>query len=59
MTEQHKKQNDNWQADWTAHEMAQLDGWLTATPAQRLAWLEEALQLAYKAGAIDVSRKNQ
>ncbi|MDR4495140.1 MAG: hypothetical protein AB7P17_09375 [Nitrospirales bacterium] len=24
----------------------------SATPAQRLAWLEEALELAYRAGAI-------
>ncbi len=25
---------------------------LSATPAQRLAWLEEALELAYQAGAL-------
>jgi hypothetical protein len=32
---------------------AELDDALRATPAQRLAWLEEALRLAWKAGAND------
>jgi hypothetical protein len=37
---------------WEGNREAQLRSWLKATPAQRLAWLEEALQLAWKAGAI-------
>jgi hypothetical protein len=31
---------------------------LTATPAQRLAWLEEALELAYQPGALLSKTKN-
>lgn len=30
----------------------------SATPAQRLAWLEEALELAYQAGALQSKTKN-
>ena len=37
---------------WDEVKEAELDDTLRATPAQRLAWLEEALQLAWKAGAI-------
>jgi len=37
---------------WDEVKQAELDDALHATPAQRLAWLEEALQLAWKAGAI-------
>lgn len=37
---------------WGEVKEAELDDALRATPAQRLAWLEEALQLAWKAGAI-------
>jgi hypothetical protein len=42
----------NWRADWKAAEDAMLDASLSATPAQRLAWLEEALRFAYRAGAL-------
>jgi hypothetical protein len=38
---------------WDEVKEAELDDALRATPAQRLAWLEEALQLAWKAGAIN------
>ena len=31
---------------------ALLDSTLTATPAQRLAWLEDAIEIAYRAGAL-------
>jgi len=37
---------------WDAVKEAELDDALRATPAQRLAWLEEVLQLAWKAWAI-------
>jgi len=30
---------------------------LSATPAQRLAWLEEALELAYQAGALPLKTR--
>jgi hypothetical protein len=35
----------------TPEEEAQLRLWASATPAQRLAWLEEVVTLAWKAGA--------
>ena len=38
--------------NWTADEQNLLAATLAATPAQRLAWLEEALQLAYASGAL-------
>lgn len=37
---------------WDEVKAAELDDALRATPAQRLAWLEDALQLAWKSGAI-------
>jgi len=41
-----------WPVTWDEVKEAELDDALRATPAQRLAWLEEALRLAWKAGAI-------
>ncbi len=41
-----------WPGTWDEVKEAELDDSLRATPAQRLAWLEEALRLAWKAGAI-------
>lgn len=43
---------DGPQADWDAAQQDLLAAMLAATPAQRLAWLEEALQLAYASGAL-------
>ncbi|MGE0275102.1 MAG: hypothetical protein AB7G68_00985 [Nitrospiraceae bacterium] len=40
------------QADSDAVDQGFLDAMLAATPAQRLAWLEEALRLAYASGAL-------
>ena len=36
----------------TEDEKAELRQWASATPAQRLAWLEEAQQIAYRSGAL-------
>ena len=47
-----KKPTHDWQADWEDNERAELRSWLSATPVQRLAWLEEALELAHQAGAL-------
>jgi hypothetical protein len=44
--------NSNWRADWSDIEDAQLDAALSATPAQRLAWLEEALDFARHVGTL-------
>jgi len=45
------------QADWDAAQQDLLAATLAATPAQRLAWLEEALRLAYASGAFKPRRK--
>ena len=41
-----------WVGTWADVEQAQLETMLMATPAQRLAWLEEALRLAYDSGTL-------
>lgn len=41
---------------WDASDQSLLSATLKATPAQRLAWLEEALQLAYASGALKPRR---
>lgn len=35
-----------WDGGWHSHRQAQLDAWCSATPARRLAWLEEAMVFA-------------
>ena len=45
-----------WVATWADVEQAQLETMLRATPAQRLAWLEEAMRLAYASGALGTDR---
>ena len=39
-------------SQWDASAQNLLRATLSATPAQRLAWLEEALELAYQSGAL-------
>ena len=39
-------------ATWDGNRDALLDSTLAATPAQRLAWLEDAIEIAYRAGAL-------
>lgn len=41
-----------WDGSWEAHRERQRQAWMDATPAQRLAWLEDALLLAHRAGAL-------
>jgi len=43
---------DDWEADWDGHGRWQLAAGLAATPAQRLAWLEEMMLLAFRSGAL-------
>ncbi len=43
-------------ADWDARDQQLLTATMAATPAQRLAWLEEAIQLAYASGALKPKR---
>lgn len=48
--------DDEWGVGWEAHRVHQLTLALHATPAQRLAWLEEVIALAYQAGALPKRR---
>ncbi len=43
---------DCWDATWEGARRQLLESTLAATPAQRLAWLEEVLEIAYRAGAL-------
>jgi len=43
---------DRWDATWEGARRQLLEATLAASPAQRLAWLEEMLELAYRAGAL-------
>jgi len=45
-----------WTGTWVEVEQAQLETMLRATPAQRLAWLEEAMRLAHASGALGAER---
>jgi hypothetical protein len=47
-----RPRHDEWGASWEAHRIHQLTLALDATPAQRLAWLEEAIILAHRSGAL-------
>jgi hypothetical protein len=43
---------DDWQVDWEGNRRQQLLQTLRATPGQRLRWLEEMIQFAYRTGAL-------
>ncbi len=47
----------DWRATFEENEMRLLELTYSATPAQRLAWLEEALKLAYRVGALNSQTK--
>jgi hypothetical protein len=49
----------DWQVDWESHRRVQLTAAMDATPARRLAWLEEMLQLAYRVGALKPPRTSR
>jgi hypothetical protein len=44
--------SDRWDATWEGARKLLLESTLAATPAQRLEWLEEMLEVAYRAGAL-------
>lgn len=44
--------SDPWDATFEGARTRLLESTLAATPAQRLAWLEEMLEIAYRAGAL-------
>jgi hypothetical protein len=47
--------DESWHVDWESHRLQQLTAAMDASPAQRLAWLEETLRLAYRSGALKAS----
>lgn len=51
MTERPESEG-RWDATWEGARRQLLESALSATPAQRLAWLEEMLELAHRAGAL-------
>ena len=58
MTERAESDN-RWDATWEGARKQLLESTLAATPAQRLAWLEEMLELAHRAGALGTKRTGQ
>lgn len=48
----HPESDRPWDATWEGARQQLLESTLAATPAQRLAWLEEILSIAYRAGAL-------
>lgn len=57
MTDEREGASGKTQAgDWDASDQSLLSATVMATPAQRLAWLEEALCLAYATGALKPRR---
>ena len=52
MTAERPEAADRWDATWEGARRQLLESTLAATPAQRLAWLEEVLEIAYRAGAL-------
>ncbi|BCA54432.1 hypothetical protein W02_15720 [Nitrospira sp. KM1] len=49
-------QNVAHSTDWNANDQNLLTATLAATPAQRLAWLEDAMRVAYTSGALKPRR---
>jgi hypothetical protein len=43
---------DDWEVDWDDQERWRMIAGLAATPAQRLAWLEQMRALALRSGAL-------
>jgi hypothetical protein len=43
---------DDWPVTWAAQREDQLARALAASPAERLAWLEEMIRLAFQTGAL-------
>jgi len=49
----------DWEADWESHRLRQLSFALAASPAERLAWLEEMIALAHHTGALPRPRAGE
>ncbi len=44
--------DEAWEVDWDAQRRRKFTIGLAATPAERLAWLEEMIELAHATGAL-------
>jgi hypothetical protein len=44
--------DDGWAAGWDETRERQVLAWASATPDQRVAWLEDAIRLAWATGAL-------
>ena len=51
--------NEQWDGGWSADRRTKRQAWAAMTAAQRLAWLEEALDLAHHAGALTEDRRRR
>jgi hypothetical protein len=57
MTDKQHTPDGDWTADdWESTRRRALTLALAATPGQRLAWLEEAIRIAYASGALPKPR---
>jgi hypothetical protein len=45
-----------WDGGWAADRARKRRAWQALTPGQRLAWLEDVLDLALEVGALDADR---
>lgn len=48
-----------WHVDWDEQRRWQLRSTAAASPALRLAWLEDAIRLAHRSGALERARRNR
>ena len=53
------ERRERWVVTWEDVENVQLETMLAATPAERLAWLEEAMRLAHASGALAALRRER
>ncbi len=49
---QRSNEPPSWPVTWTTQREDQLERTLAASPAQRLAWLEEMIRLSFHVGAL-------
>ncbi len=50
---------EDWACDWDAKQRRKYTMGLDATPAQRLEWLEEMIELAHASGALPRRRADE
>ena len=50
---------ESWRAGWEDQAANTLAASLAATPAQRLEWLEDAVELAWRSGALTAPLKSE